>query len=54
MIPLALVALGVAVWLAYFYSRPPQTAIDSLAVLPFVYAGPGENTDADAEYLPTD
>jgi eukaryotic-like serine/threonine-protein kinase len=51
LIPLALVALGVAVWLAYFYSRPPQTAIDSLAVLPFVYAGPGENTDADAEYL---
>ncbi|HEY9432950.1 MAG TPA: tetratricopeptide repeat protein, partial [Blastocatellia bacterium] len=30
---------------------PPQTAIDSLAVLPFIYAGPGENTDADAEYL---
>ena len=51
LIPLALVALGVAVWLAYFYSRPPQTAIDSLAVLPFIYAGPGENTDADAEYL---
>ena len=51
LIPLALVALGVAVWLAYLYSRPPQTAIDSLAVLPFVYAGPGENTDTDAEYL---
>lgn len=51
LIPLALVALGVVGWLAYFYSRPPQTAIDSLAVLPFVYTGPGENIDADAEYL---
>jgi len=51
LIPLALVAIGMVVWLAYFYSRPPQTAIDSLAVLPFVYAGPGENTDTDAEYL---
>jgi len=51
LIPLALLAIGVAGWLAYFYSRPPQTAIDSLAVLPFVYAGPGENIDADAEYL---
>jgi eukaryotic-like serine/threonine-protein kinase len=51
LIPLALVALVVAGWLVYFYSRPPQTAIDSLAVLPFVYAGPGENSDADAEYL---
>jgi len=49
LIPLALLALGVVGWLAYFYSRPPQTAIDSLAVLPFVYAG--ENIDADAEYL---
>jgi eukaryotic-like serine/threonine-protein kinase len=51
LIPLALLALAVAGWLGYFYSRPPQTAIDSLAVLPFVYAGPGENVDADAEYL---
>jgi eukaryotic-like serine/threonine-protein kinase len=51
LIPLALLALGVAGWLAYFYSRPPQTAIDSLAVLPFVYAGAGENNDANAEYL---
>ncbi len=51
LIPLALLALGVTLWLAYFYSRPPQTAIDSLAVLPFVYTGPGENIDANAEYL---
>jgi serine/threonine-protein kinase len=49
LIPLALLALGVAGWLAYFYTRLPQPAIDSLAVLPFVYAG--ENIDADAEYL---
>jgi serine/threonine-protein kinase len=47
----ALLALGVAAWLTYFYSRPPQTAIDSLAVLPFVYDGAGENVDAKAEYL---
>jgi eukaryotic-like serine/threonine-protein kinase len=51
LIPLALFAIGVAGWLAYLYSRPPQTAIDSLAVLPFVYDGPGENIDAKAEYL---
>jgi TolB-like protein/Tfp pilus assembly protein PilF len=51
LIPLALLALGLAAWLAYFYSRPPQPAIDSLAVLPFVYTGPGENVDANAEYL---
>src|SRR5215470_12778516 len=37
---LALVALGVAGGLAYFYSRPSQTAIDSLAVLPFVNTSP--------------
>ena len=47
----ALLALGVVAWLTYFYSRPPQTAIDSLAVLPFVYDGAGENVDAKAEYL---
>src|SRR5262247_1839416 len=51
LIPLALLALGVVGWLAYFYSRPQQTAIDSLAVLPFVYDGAGENIDAKAEYL---
>jgi uncharacterized protein (TIGR02996 family) len=51
LIPLALLALGVAGWLTYLYSRPPQTAIDSLAVLPFVYDGAGGNIDADAEYL---
>jgi serine/threonine-protein kinase len=51
LVPLALLALGVAGWLAYYYSRPPQTAIDSLAVLPFVYTGPGDNIDANAEYL---
>jgi eukaryotic-like serine/threonine-protein kinase len=51
LIPLALLALGVAGWLTYFYSRPQQTAIDSLAVLPFVYDGAGENIDAKAEYL---
>jgi serine/threonine-protein kinase len=51
LIPLALLALGVAGWLTYMYSRPPQTAIDSLAVLPFVYEGAGENIDAKAEYL---
>src|SRR5215470_3773203 len=47
----ALLALGVVAWLTYLYSRPPQTAIDSLAVLPFVYDGAGENVDAKAEYL---
>jgi serine/threonine-protein kinase len=51
LVPLALLALGVAGWLAYYYSRPPQTAIDSLAVLPFVYTGPGDYIDANAEYL---
>jgi eukaryotic-like serine/threonine-protein kinase len=51
LIPLALLALGVAGWLTYLYSSPPQTAIDSLAVLPFVYDGAGGNVDADAEYL---
>jgi serine/threonine-protein kinase len=51
LIPLALLALGVVGWLIYFYSRPQQTAIDSLAVLPFVYDGAGENIDAKAEYL---
>jgi len=48
---LSLLALGVAGGLAYFYSRPPQTAIDSLAVLPFVNTSPGANTDSNAEYL---
>src|SRR5262245_51801386 len=51
LVPLALLALGAVGWLIYFYSRPPQTAIDSLAVLPFVYDGAGENIDAKAEYL---
>src|SRR5262249_37898031 len=43
LIPLALLALSVVGWLTYFYSRPQQTAIDSLAVLPFVYDGAGDN-----------
>src|SRR5262249_2738009 len=49
----ALLALGALAWLAYFYSRPAKTAIDSLAVLPFVNTGLGANLDAsaDAEYL---
>src|SRR5215510_5793930 len=51
LIPLTLLALGVVGWLIYFYSRPQQTAIDSLAVLPFVYDGAGETIDAKAEYL---
>src|SRR5262245_15424871 len=51
LIPLALLAFGVVGWLTYFYLRPQQTAIDSLAVLPFVYEGAGENIDAKAEYL---
>ncbi len=51
LIPLTLLALGVAGGLGYFYSRPTQPAIDSLAVLPFVYAGPAGDSDANAEYL---
>jgi serine/threonine-protein kinase len=44
---LALITLSVAGALVYFFSRSPQTEIDSLAVLPFVNAG----ADASAEYL---
>src|SRR4030095_4961258 len=51
LMPLALLAPGVVGWLTYFYSRPQQTAIDSLAVLPFVYDGAGENIDAKAASL---
>src|SRR5262245_26295023 len=49
----ASLALGLAAWLVYLYIRPAQTAIDSLAVLPFVNASLNANTDAnaDAEYL---
>src|SRR5262245_6671241 len=45
----ALLALGVAAWLVYLYMRPAQTAIDSLAVLPFVNPDPGANMDAIAD-----
>jgi eukaryotic-like serine/threonine-protein kinase len=49
----ALLALGAAAWLAYSYLRPAKSAIDSLAVLPFVNTGPSAIMDAnaDAEYL---
>ena len=47
----ALLALGLAAWLAHSYLRPAHTAIDSLAVLPFVNTSSGANGDANTEYL---
>lgn len=42
-----IVLLAVAAWAAAFWFGPPEPAVDSIAVLPFI----NQNPDAEAEYL---